>query len=147
MSDIVFVDKRREFQAGFDRLLEVALTESAITAEDKCVQEISGHGNPDNKAVDTGRLMGSITWRTELGGDSPRQPVKPNPEAGPDDGIRGVAGKGTAYVGTNVSYAQHVEFGTKRMRARPFLRCGMEAAKGDIIRIFIHRLGAKEVTG
>lgn len=147
MSDIVFVDKRREFQAGFDRLLEVALTESAITAEDKCVQEISGHHGAANKAVDTGRLMGSITYRTSTGGDEPRTPVRPNPDAGSEDGLKGSAPKGTAYIGTNVEYAQHVEFGTKRMRARPFLRCGMEAAKCDIIRIFIHRLGAKEVTG
>lgn len=147
MSDVLFVDGRPAFREELLSRLLVALTEAAVTAEDSCVQEISGHHGAANKAVDTGRLMGSITWRTELGGDSPRQPVKPNPEAGPDDGIRGVAGKGTAYVGTNVSYAQHVEFGTKRMRARPFLRCGMEAAKGDIIRIFIHRLGAKEVTG
>ncbi len=141
MSDIVFVDKRREFQAGFDRLLEVALTESAITAEDKCVQEISGHGNPDNKAVDTGRLMGSITYRTSTGGDEPRAPVKPNPDAGTDDGLKGSAPRGTAFIGTNVEYAQHVEFGTKRMRPRPFMRVGCENAVPLIRRIFTRRLG------
>lgn len=141
MSDIVFVDKRREFQAGFDRLLEVALTESAITAEDKCVQEISGHGNPDNKAIDTGRLMGSITYRTSTGGDEPRAPVKPNPDAGTDDGLKGSAPRGTAFIGTNVEYAQHVEFGTKRMRPRPFMRVGCENAVPLIRRIFTRRLG------
>lgn len=141
MSDIVFVDKRREFQAGFDRLLEVALTESAITAEDKCVQEISGHGNPGNKAVDTGRLMGSITYRTSVGGDEPRAPVKPNPDAGSEDGLKGSAPRGTAYIGTNVEYAQHVEFGTKRMRPRPFMRVGCENAVPLIRRIFTRRLG------
>lgn len=141
MSDIVFVDKRREFQAGFDRLLEVALTESAITAEDKCVQEISGHGNHDNKAVDTGRLMGSITYRTSVGGDEPRAPVKPNPDAGSEDGLKGSAPRGTAYIGTNVSYAAHVEFGTKRMRPRPFMRVGCENAVPLIRRIFKRRLG------
>ncbi len=141
MSDIVFVDKRREFQVGFDRLLEVALTESAIAAEDKCVQEISGHGNPDNKAVDTGRLMGSITYRTSIGGDEPRAPMKPNPDAGSEDGLKGSAPRGTAYIGTNVSYAAHVEFGTKRMRPRPFMRVGCENAVPLIRRIFKRRLG------
>lgn len=141
MSEIVFVDKRREFKAGFDRLLEVALTESAITAEDKCVQEISGHGNPDNKAVDTGRLMGSITYRTSTGGDEPRTPVRPNPDVGPEDGLKGSAPRGTAYIGTNVEYAQHVEFGTKRMRPRPFMRVGCENAVPLIRRIFTRRLG------
>lgn len=141
MNDIVFVDKRREFQVGFDQLLEVALTESAIAAEDKCVQEISGHGNPDNKAVDTGRLMGSITYRTSTGGDEPRAPVKPNPDAGTDDGLKGSAPRGTAFIGTNVEYAQHVEFGTKRMRPRPFMRVGCENAVPLIRRIFKRRLG------
>lgn len=141
MSDIVFVDKRREFQVGFDRLLDVALTESAIAAEDKCVQEISGHGNPDNKAVDTGRLMGSITYRTSIGGDEPRAPMKPNPDAGSEDGLKGSAPRGTAYIGTNVSYAAHVEFGTKRMRPRPFMRVGCENAVPLIRRIFKRRLG------
>lgn len=141
MNDIVFVDKRREFQVGFDQLLEVALTESAIAAEDKCVQEISGHGNPDNKAVDTGRLMGSITYRTSVGGDEPRAPMKSNPDAGSEDGLKGNAPRGTAYIGTNVSYAAHVEFGTKRMRPRPFMRVGCENAVPLIRRIFKRRLG------
>lgn len=143
MSDVILVDKRQEFKAGFDRLLEVALTESAITAEDKCVQEISGHGVPDNKAVDTGRLMGSITYRTSTGGDGPRAPLKPNPEAGEDDGIHGSVPSGTAYIGTNVSYAAHVEFGTKRMRPRPFMRVGCENAVPLIRRIFARRLGGR----
>ena len=49
--------------------------------------------------VDTGRLRNSITHATQ------------------DD---------VEYIGTNVEYAAYVEFGTSRMRARPYLRPACE---------------------
>ena len=57
-------------------------------------------------SVRTGRLRSSITWR--LGEDA-----------------KGVY----ADVGTNVHYAPYVELGTSRMRARPFLRPALAAAR------------------
>lgn len=45
--------------------------------------------------VDTGRLRNSISHAAQLG---------------------------SAYIGTNVEYAPHVELGTSKMAARPFLR-------------------------
>ena len=59
----------------------------------------------DRCPVDTGRLRSSITWR--LGRDG-----------------RGLLG----IVGTNVAYAPHVEFGTVRQSAQPFLRPALGAA-------------------
>ena len=56
-------------------------------------------------AVDTGRLRSSITH--DLGVDG-----------------RGLYGM----VGTNVEYAIFLEFGTRHMRARPFLRPALRAA-------------------
>ncbi len=56
--------------------------------------------------VDTGRLRSSITSR--LGSDS--------------QGVVGI-------VGTNVSYAAFVEFGTRYMAAQPFLRPALDAAR------------------
>ena len=47
--------------------------------------------------VDTGRLRNSITHET-------------------------AAGEKAVYIGTNVEYAQFVEGGTSRMKARPYLR-------------------------
>jgi HK97 gp10 family phage protein len=56
--------------------------------------------------VDTGRLRSSIT--RELSRD----------------------GQGlVAVIGTNVHYAPHVEFGTVRMRAQPYLRPALDAAR------------------
>lgn len=55
--------------------------------------------------VDTGRLRSSIT--NELGVDA--------------DGLMAV-------VGTNVDYAPHVELGTSKMAAQPFLLPALDAA-------------------
>lgn len=64
------------------------------------------HGRARQLApVDTGRLRSSIQY--EVGRDG-----------------RGIVGR----IGTNVHYAKHVEFGTRRMRAQPFLRPGLSAA-------------------
>lgn len=47
--------------------------------------------------VDTGNLRGSITHEVD-------------------------AGDNAVYIGTNVEYAPHVELGTSRQKAQPFLR-------------------------
>ena len=47
--------------------------------------------------VDTGNLRGSITYEVD-------------------------AGDNAVYIGTNVDYAPHVELGTSRQKAQPFLR-------------------------
>lgn len=47
--------------------------------------------------VDTGNLRGSIAYEVD-------------------------AGDSAVYIGTNVEYAPHVELGTSRQRAQPFLR-------------------------
>lgn len=41
-------------------------------------------------------------------------------------------------VGTNVNYARHLEFGTVKMAARPFMRPGFEAAKKPMLRVFLN---------
>lgn len=63
-------------------------------------------------AVDNGgRLRSSIMWKTskESGGNTG------------DDALSSSAGSG-AIVGTSVEYGVYQEFGTKRMKAQPFLR-------------------------
>lgn len=59
--------------------------------------------------VDTGRLCDSIT--EEMGRDE-----------------RGLV----AVVGTDVQYAGFVEFGTSRMRPKPFLRPALDAVGGSL---------------
>lgn len=59
--------------------------------------------------VDTGRLRQSINYRVS------------NTEAA---------------IGTNVEYAPYVEFGTKRMKAQPFLRPALDDVKDEVRDIF-----------
>jgi len=62
--------------------------------------------------VDTGRLRRSITHEIEVTD-------------------KGVIGR----IGTNVDYGRYLELGTSRMKARPFLRPGLEKNKRKIARI------------
>jgi HK97 gp10 family phage protein len=57
--------------------------------------------------VDTGRLRSSISYAVERD-----------------------AGGLVAKVGTNVEYARHLEYGTVKMRPRPFLRPALSSLKG-----------------
>ncbi len=56
--------------------------------------------------VDTGRLRSSITHEIDDAGD-----------------------RIVARIGTDVDYAPHVELGTSRMSARPFLRPALDAGR------------------
>jgi len=60
-------------------------------------------------AVDTGRLRASI-----------------RPE------VKRMGGEIVGIVGSNVAYAPHLEFGTSRMAARPFLKRAFEKKKREI---------------
>jgi HK97 gp10 family phage protein len=59
--------------------------------------------------VDSGRLKGSITSRVD------------------DD---------RAIIGSNVEYAPHVEYGTKFMRAQPYLRPAIDRMKKPLIDLY-----------
>lgn len=79
---------------------------------------------------DTGRLKGSITYRTRSGGSTPREP------AGAGDVVSAPLDNRSVHIGTGVNYAQHQEYGTVRMSAQPFLRPALHMKKGDILRDF-----------
>lgn len=101
----------RSFQFNHVGLVELIrgpverdLVKRAIRVETTAKRFASGRGGGPN--VRTGRLRASITWR-----------------AGQD------AESVYVDVGTNVHYAPYVELGTRRARARPFLRPALEAAR------------------
>lgn len=66
--------------------------------------------------VKTGRLRGSISHATQ------QSPARVGGKAMAGDGVSTPDDKYTLHVGTNVEYAPHVEYGTKRTRAQPYLR-------------------------
>ena len=75
-------------------------------------------GESPRPNVDTGRLRNSIVFATETEtgtGSAPAESSDYSPHATPE--------QGEVYVGTNVEYAPHIEFGTSRgISPYPFLR-------------------------
>lgn len=70
--------------------------------------------------VDTGNLRGSITHKVE---------------------------GAEAKVGTNVDYAPHVEYGTHKMDAKPYLRPAIDAQRANIENILGLTLGKAAEAG
>jgi HK97 gp10 family phage protein len=81
----------------------------------------------------TGRLAGSITYATKKDRSHPTG----GPDYAPDasDGVSAPASKWTAYVGTNVEYAPHVEYGARGKSPQPFLRKALDEYRGKAPRI------------
>lgn len=82
--------------------------------------------------VNTGRLRGSITWALSEGvrqGDIIGKSAQKGDEVGrPDREAKRII----AVIGTNVKYGPALEFGTRKMAARPFLRPALEKARAKI---------------
>ncbi|MET0039887.1 MAG: HK97-gp10 family putative phage morphogenesis protein [Dehalococcoides mccartyi] len=83
-----------------------ALTKAAIIVTNQAKLNASGRPGPN---VQTGRLRKSIAWQLD-----------------------GAALPAWAKVGTNVEYAPFVEFGTRRMKAYPFLNPALEQKQDEI---------------
>ena len=64
--------------------------------------------------VDTGRLKGSIGYKTEI-------------EETANPAISGKTKRNVGFVGSAVDYAAYQEFGTRKMSAQPYLRPAVEA--------------------
>lgn len=103
----------REMRATFRR----RITAAAIVVRDAAKASLSTAGPPASAPgqpphLRTGRLKTSIAYEVT-------------------ESSRGVE----ARVGTNVQYALHLELGTSRMAARPFLRPALANSRAAIERI------------
>ena len=125
MSEVIFRDGSKDALSKIGTLRDVALMESAIVVDGECIVRCP---------VDTGHLRGSISRKVRLSTGSIEG-------TDPEEGVEGSPGVGEAVVGTNVSYAPHVEYGTKFQRAQPFMRTGAVAAEPKVKQIFRNRLG------
>lgn len=107
----------RELEAAMQRALNaigLQLERNAKTEINKAVYD-----TPPSPTypVRTGRLRASLTFATATEHSEPGAEAKPG-----DADLRGKPDEDKVYVGTNVEYASCVEFGTTRMRARPYLK-------------------------
>ena len=129
-----FVSHKAEHDAKFNEAVEKALRLVGGAAERRAKETIS-----DMDAVDTGLLRNSITWAVA---GQPANTGSYHADTGEGSGSYG----GTApsdgsnprsvYVGTNVEYAPYVEYGTYKMRARPFLANSIQNFQSEFQEIF-----------
>ena len=115
----------KDYEGNMGRAVERALTAAAMGVEGQAVLNANFA-----KGYQTGRTKGSITWATS------KKRSYPSGEAGPNDGVSAPSDERTAHVGTNVEYAQHLEYGTRHMQAQPFLRKALDNNRSKIRNAF-----------
>lgn len=91
--------------------VQAELERRVRNAMTRCAGEMEKHAKR-MCPVDTGRLRNSVATEIDEGDDSV-----------------------SVYVGTNVEYAPHVELGTKRMKAQPFLKPAVSDHQSTYTRI------------
>lgn len=117
MSNYKTKDNTKEVLSALDKAIERGLEAIGLTAEGHAKRKITSY-----PAVDTGRLRNSITFA--ISGEKANTTTYTDNNKGvynysgtaPDDKEKAV------YIGTNVEYGKHVELGTSKMAARPFLK-------------------------
>ncbi len=89
--------------------------------------------------VDSGRLRNSISYSIDgkvEGLNKAGKRKKGKQEASSDDGVKPNPAKDTVVIGTNVEYGPHVELGTVKMEAQPYLNPALDRNKKNIAKIF-----------
>ena len=138
----VFNTKMGMKQKQVDEAVKKALLKAGYLVHSKAVSNISGHTGI--RAVDTGRLMGSLSVAWISGKSSVNSPATAS------DAVEKPNEKNTVFVGTNVVYAARIEFGytgpdslgrTFNQRPKPYLRPAFNSSKEAIKRIIRKAVG------
>ncbi len=102
------------------------LIKAGILVEGQAVRLCPVGQYPEGTGRVGGRLKGSITYATKT------MRSHASGVAGGDDAVSTPADEYTVHVGTNVEYAPYVEYGTRRMRAQPYLRPALDTQKTNV---------------
>ena len=89
-------------------------------------------------AIDTGRLRGSITHATKDGVSRVRHSNSKG--AGQHDAVSRPHSEYEVWIGTNVEYAPYVEYGTRKMSPRPYLRPALDNNRKLVRKLFADAL-------
>lgn len=125
-------------RAEHDRRLEQAV-EQALRLVGGQAERFAKETISDMGAVDTGFLRNSITFALD---GEPANVGEYQDDAGEQVGEYGGEapkdrnGERSVYIGTNIYYAPYVEYGTRKMQARPFLSSSIQSHKQDFEDLF-----------
>jgi HK97 gp10 family phage protein len=109
VAGIIFRSYRPEVEQAIKKAIDVGMEAVAQAAEANAISEVTTlvyDAPPSPTYVRTGDLRKSITHKY-------------------------VQAEQTAYVGANIDYAPYVEFGTRKMASRPFLRNSVQKYTGE----------------
>lgn len=126
---------RAEHDKRFDKAVKKALRLVGGQAERAAKELIADMG-----AVDTGFLRNSITFA--IAGNPPSTSEYKDDKGNKEGVYAGVApsedgdNEYSVYIGTNVYYAPYVEYGTRKMEARPFLSQSIQSNHHNFERLF-----------
>ena len=110
----------KDYKKGIDLAIERFLESAGIAVEGQAVALANF-----NKGYQSGRTKGSITYATNK---------KRSYSDTPGDEVSAPTDPYTVHIGTNVEYAQHLEYGTVKMAKQPFLRRAFDEQRGNIMR-------------
>lgn len=121
MVDVKLENNTMKVEAEFGKAMGRALYAIGVTAQGDIVKYMSKPDFTGRDIVDTGRLRGSISF------------VTPEEESGvydnnadSSDALSGKGLENTVILGTNVEYADEVNNGSKKQKARKFMENGIE---------------------
>jgi HK97 gp10 family phage protein len=121
MVDVKIENNTAKVLGEFGSAMGRALYAIGVEAQGDVVKYMSKPDFTGRDIVDTGRLRGSISF------------VTPDAESGvydnnadSSDALSGKGEENTVIIGTNVEYANYVNNGTRKQRARKFMENGIE---------------------
>lgn len=116
-----------EVKNKFELATLSGLVAASITLEGEIVKNIQ-----NMNIIDTGRYMGSITYRAYKSRSYAKNP---------DDAVQSIPEKFESLIGTNVVYAAHLEFGHHAGKTfvppRPAIRRAFDESKQKIQNVFV----------
>ena len=121
MVDVKLENNTMKVEAEFGKAMGRALYAIGVTAQGDIVKYMSKPDFTGRDIVDTGRLRGSISFVTP----EEESGVYDN-NAGSSDALSGKGLENTVILGTNVEYADEVNNGSKKQKARKFMENGIE---------------------
>ena len=125
-ADVVNTMADNNYNSAIGKAVERALVSAGMIIEGAAIPLVP---------VKTGRLRGSITYATRKGKSRVRG------KAMPSDAVSTPTSNDEVYIGTNVEYAEAVEYGRKSgMGKQAFLRPAFDANRTEVMRML-----AKEV--